>query len=237
MKQGKFGIRLAFYGILSFVLAFINQPLLCGFLLFFVLLKEEDRWTVRQVLQGFMLSLVVNFFSGVSYLVGSAVSMPFRILFDWYNYGFSDTVQSAFSFFVYAGALVVCIIAILRLSRDQEANVPLLSNLAYHILGEQKPPKPVKQPVWPQQPPMQPYPPQQPQQGQGQPMPPMQGQMPMQGYPMPPQPMQQPPQAPAPVLRPAYDPEQTLEFQLPPNQTPPPEQQPVEPEQQPPQQV
>lgn len=194
MKQGKFGIRLAFYGILSFVLALLNQPLLCGLLLAFVLVAEGDRWAARQVTQGFLLSLVVSFFSGISYVIGSAAAVPFRILFGWYDhYEFTNTVQSVFAGIVYVGALILSILAILHLSRDQEANVPLLSNLAYHIFGEQKPPRPVKQqPVWPQQPPMPiPQPP------QGQPQPPMQGQpvpMPMQGYPMPPQPqpMQQP---------------------------------------------
>lgn len=222
LKQGKFGLCLAFYAILAFVLALLQQPLLCGALLAFVLLAEGDRWTVRQVLQGFMLSLIVNFFSNITYMVGSFVSLPFNLLFGWDHYSFHDAVQRAFSFIVYVGALVLAVMAVLRLCREQEANVPLLSNLAYRIMGEQKP-RPVKQqPMYPQggypQPPM-PYPPQ-----QGA-MPPMQGQpgVPPQPYPVPPQ-GPQPPQAPVPMAQTGAPAD-------------PPAPQPAAPEQQPPQQL
>lgn len=229
MKKGNFGICLAFYGILAFALALLNQPLLCGILLGFVLLAEGDHWAVRQVLQGFMLSLVVSFFSGISYLVGSAFSMPFRFVFGWYDYDFVNAVQSVFSFVVYAGALVLSIMAILRLCRGQDANVPVLSALAYRAFGEQKPPKPAAQPVWPQQPPMQPYPPQQ---APGQPVPPMQG------YPMPPQPGQpvQPPMTPpVPQAAPDMHGQQASAAPVPPApQTAP---APVQTEPQPPQQL
>lgn len=214
LKQGKFGICLAFYAILAFVLALLQQPLLCGALLAFVLLAEGDRWAVRQVLQGFMLSLIVSFFSNITYMVGSFVSLPFNLLFGWDHYGFHDAVQRVFSFIVYVGALVLAVMAVLRLCREQEANVPLLSNLAYRIMGEQKP-RPVKQqPMYPQggypQPPM-PYPPQQAPNQPPQPMPPMQ---PMQGYPMQPQPAQpmaevQAPNPPVPAQpEPAQQPQQ-----------------------------
>lgn len=227
MKQGKFGLCLAFYGVLSFVLALLDQPLLCGLLLAFVLVAEGDRHTVRQVLQGFMLSLVVSFCLSISYMVGSFVSVPFRILLRWPNYEFNNTVQTVFSVLIYAGALILSIMAILRLIRGQEANIPVLSNLAYTIMGEKKP-RPVKQqPLYPQgnypQPPMQ-YPPQ-----QGA-MPPMQGQpgVPPQPYPVPPQ-GPQPPQAPAPMAQPAAPAE--------PPAPAPQQPQPATPEQQPPQQL
>lgn len=208
MKQGKFGICLSFYAILSFVLAVLNQPVLCGILLGFVILAEGDRWAIRQVVQGFLLSLVVSFFTGISYAVGSWASIPFRVVFGWYNnYDFVNTVQGVFSFIVYAVAIVFSIMAILRLCHDQEANLPLLSPLSYRIFGEQKP-RPVKQqPVFPQgnypQPPVQ-YP----QQMQGQPMPPMQGQPPVPPQSMPPfqvPQVPQPPQGAAPAPQPVPD--------------------------------
>ena len=190
MKQGKFGLCLAFYAVLAFVLALLKQPLLCGLLLGFVLLAEGDKWTVRQVLQGFILSLASTFFLETAYTLVSFI-VPHSIGFF---YDFIYGVFRIVSVLAYAGLLVLCVIAILRVCRDQDANIPLLSGLAYRILGEQKP-RPVKQqPVFPQAPYGQPvqYPPQhQPpvqngfpvQQGQ-QGMPPMQQ---MQGYPMPPQ--------------------------------------------------
>lgn len=183
MKKGKFGISLAFYGILAFVLALLKQPLLCGLLLGFVILAEDDRWTVRQVLQGFVLSLVVSCCLDIGSVVGTVVSMPFQFLFRWTHYdfaGLASFVRFVFVFVIYMGALVFSVLAIMRLRKDQEANVPLLSNLSYRVYGEEKP-RPTKQPVYPPQgyqPPM-PYPPQQGQAGAPQP--------PMQGYPMPPQ--------------------------------------------------
>ena len=191
MKQGKFGLCLAFYAVLAFVLALLKQPLLCGLLRGFVLLAEGDKWTVRQVLQGFILSLASTFFLETAYTLVSFI-VPHSIGFF---YDFIYGVFRIVSVLAYVGLLVLCVIAILRVCRDQDANIPLLSGLAYRILGEQKP-RPVKQqPVFPQAPygqPVQQYPPQQQppvqngfpvQQGQ-QGMPPMQQ---MQGYPMPPQ--------------------------------------------------
>lgn len=176
MKHGKFGICLAFYAILGFVLALLKQPLLCGLLLGFVIMAEGDRWTVRQVLQAFMLSLVVTFFLDITYTMASFVPMIFGFM-----YSFVNGVQRVVSILVYAGALVLGIIGILRVVKDQDAGLPLLSQLAWRIYGEQKP-RPVRHPVYPQQPYVQPmqYPPQ-----QAQPMPPMQGQP---GVPQPPMP-------------------------------------------------
>jgi len=208
LKKGKFGLRLAFYAVLAFVLALLKQPLLCGLLLGFVIFAEDDGWAVRQVLQGFMLSLVSTFAVDTVFSLASLV-VPTSFGF-FYDFVFG--VLRVISCLVYAGVLVLSIMAILRVCRDQDANLPLLSNLSYHAFGEQKPPKPVNHPVWPQQQPMQPYPPQQP--GQ-----------PMQGYPAPPQQMQQPQpvQVPQPTVQAVQQPAQAV-------------QPPVQTEQQPPQQ-
>lgn len=222
MKQGKFGLCLAFYAVLAFVLALLKQPLLCGLLLGFVLLAEGDRWAVRQVLQGFILSLVSTFFLETTYtLVSILVPHSFGFFYD-FVYG----VLRVVSVLVYAGLLVLCVMAILRVCRDQDANIPLLSSLAYRAFGEQKP-RPVKQqPVFPQAPYGQPvpYPPQQQAPGQNgfpvqqgqQGMPPMQQ---LQGYPMPPQPGAQ-------AAPPAAAPEaQNVPAPQPPEQPQPPQQQ------------
>lgn len=156
MKRGKLGIRLAFYAILAFVLALLKQPLLCGLLLGFVLILEEDQWAARQVLQGFMLSLVVFFFMDLASTFTSFITFPFGFLFD-----FVTGAQRVVSLLAYAASAVFAILGIVRTARDQEANLPLFSNLAYYAFGQQKP-QPVKQA----------YPPQ----GYGPPMPPMPGQ-------------------------------------------------------------
>ena len=188
MKQGKFGLRLAFYAVLAFVLALLNQPLLCGALLAFVIVAERDRWAVRQVMQGFLLSLTTTFFLDTVYVLVSAVPLPYGFIYD-----FITGAQHVLSILIYIASLVLCIIAMPRVLHDREADLPLFSNLAYWACGEQKP-RPVKQ---------QPFPPQsyQPPMYQ-QPMQPQQGQ-PQQGQPAPFQPMPgmnyQPQQAPQPM--------------------------------------
>lgn len=154
MKQGKFGLRLAFYAILAFVLALLNQPLLCGLLLGFVLLAEGDQWAARQVLQGFMLSLVVFFFMDIAFTFTGLIPFRFGFLFD-----FITGAQRVVSLLAYAASVVFAILGIVRVSRDQEANLPFFSNLAYRAFGQKKP-QPVKQ-VYPPQgyaPPQQPMP-------------------------------------------------------------------------------
>lgn len=154
MKQGKFGLRLAFYAILAFVLALLKQPLLCGLLLGFVLLAEEDQWAARQVLQGFMLSLVVFFFMDIAFAFSSLISIHPNFFSS-----FLTGVQWVVSLLAYVACAVFAILGIVRVSRDQEANLPFFSNLAFQAFGQKKP-QPVKQ-VYPPQgyaPPQQPMP-------------------------------------------------------------------------------
>ena len=89
---------------------------------------------------------------------------------------------------VYLAAILISIVAIVRLSRDREADLPGLSGLAYRAYGKQKPrPMPGQYPppygvqppyAHPYQQPGQPYPPQpgpyqQPPQAPQQPQPPV----------------------------------------------------------------
>ena len=59
MKKGNLGVSLSFFAVFAFVLAICVQPLLCGLLLALVLVYEKDEWLSRQVIQAFMLSLLI----------------------------------------------------------------------------------------------------------------------------------------------------------------------------------
>lgn len=170
MKKGRFGIVLSFYAILAFVLVILKMPLLGALLFGFVTLAERDEWAGRQTLQAFLMSVVVSFVSKL--LTGIVSLLPDYFFFA----GVLTVVTSVLSVLVYAAAIVFSILAILRVMKGDEANVPLFGDIAYKAYGKAKP-RPVR-PMPGVYPP--PYG-QQNTQGPGGGMPPQQG-----GYPQPP---------------------------------------------------
>ncbi len=152
MKKGHFGLVLCAYPILAFACVILRQPIVCSIMLVLAAFLEKDEWAGRQTFQAWILSLLVSFFSevvpwGVSLFTLSFVS------------AFLSTVANVFSVIVYLAAIMLSVLAIVRVMRDQEANLPLLSDLAYKIYGKQKP-----RPALDSFPP--PYPPQNGQDGQ-----------------------------------------------------------------------
>lgn len=77
MRKGKFGICLWFYAALAFVLAFLQQSMLCILLLGFVIVAERDEWTSRQVMQATFLCLLGSFISGVLNIFSVLKAIPF----------------------------------------------------------------------------------------------------------------------------------------------------------------
>lgn len=169
MRKGRFGVVLCLYPILAFACVILNQPLLCVLLFGFALGAERDEWAGRQTLQAVGLSLIST---AVRQLVLRAVEfLPshaglFRAL---------TVVLGVLSNLIYLAAIVCAIVAIVRVCRDREADLPGLSELAYRAYGKRKPrPFPGQvPPPYGGQPPYPPYPPQ--------------------GYPQAPVPPQQPP--------------------------------------------
>lgn len=161
MRKGKFGICLWFYAALAFVLAFLQQSLLCILLLGFVIVAERDEWTSRQVMQATFLCLLGSLISGVLNIFSVLKSVPFAgTLFS----GVFSFVSGIVSLLI----LIFCIIALTRVVREKEADIPLLNALADRIFGIVKPkytPPPYgTQPPYgvPPQPPYPNYPPQAP---------------------------------------------------------------------------
>ena len=182
MRKGRFGIVYSFYVILAFIGVILKLPILCALVLGFVLLAEKDEWTGRQTLQALLLSLVVTFF-------GSVMTWAVSLLSFFYFYQVLNVIVSVVSVLVYAAAIVFSILGILKAMKDQEADLPLVSDIAYRAYGKVKP-----KPVPPQYSP--PY-------GQGVPQP---GQQTPPQYHVPPVPPAQPPYgAPQSVQQP-YDP-------------------------------
>lgn len=120
MKTGKFGVKLCFYAVLSFVLAILGQPLIVALLLGFVMVTENDDWTTKQVMQGFFLSLFtgllntgIGVFQGLGF-VGKAIGI----------------FLSAFNGIVLLVVAIFVILAISNVIRGDDANIPLIAWLS-----------------------------------------------------------------------------------------------------------
>ena len=143
----------------------ICQVLLGGLLLGFVIVAEKNEWLTRQVIQAFFLTIIVsvinavldllNIFGNVP-IVGTAIGVVFNVI---------STIVSIV-------VLVFVIIAMVKVVKGQEANMPLLSKLANRAYGiiekkvyTQAAPANYAQPQAPQAPqvPVQPQAPQAPQ--------------------------------------------------------------------------
>ena len=165
MQKGKYGVCLWFYALVAFILAFLGQVLLGGLLLGFVIVAEKNEWLTGQVMQAFFLTIIVsvinavldllNIFGNVP-IVGTAIGVVFNVI---------STIVSIV-------VLVFVIIAMVKVVKGQEANMPLLSKLANRAYGiiekkvyTQAAPANYAQPQAPQAPqvPVQPQAPQAPQ--------------------------------------------------------------------------
>lgn len=139
MKKGKFGIVLCFYPIAAFAAVILNCPLVCLLITAAAIFLERDEWVGRQTLQAEMAAVIVFFFDKV--IRWSADRLPIPFLAD-----FLSVVSTIFFVLVYLAAILFSILGIIRVMKDQEANIPLLSELAYRIYGKRRP-KPVAPPV------------------------------------------------------------------------------------------
>lgn len=179
MRKGKLGVVLCLYPILGFICVIVNLPVVCALLFGFVLLAERDEWAGRQTLQALGLSAVTVLLERLLRFAGGLVPL------SPYSSGFFTFLSVMFNILaglVYLAAIVVSIVAIVRVMKGQEANLPGLSALAYRAYGRQKPrPQPFPgqypPPYAPGQPPYPPYPP------QGQPVQPPPYQPPQNGGP------------------------------------------------------
>lgn len=132
MRKGRYGLVLCFYPILAFAAAVLRLPLLCALLFLIVIFVEKDEWAGRQTLQALALSVMVYFFTDIVPWAASSISLPF----------FSTvlvTVATVLSVIVYLAVIVFSVLGIVRVMKDQEANLPLLSDLAYRLYGQRKP--------------------------------------------------------------------------------------------------
>ena len=149
MEKGKYGVTLAFYGVLAFIFVLTGSSTLLFLLAGAVIIGEKNEWASRQVIQALMLALTT-----------SLVSVAFEVLgfldwFSWAEYGtglysFYSIWNKIQSVIFYALRVVVYLFAFLGLlknAKGQEANIPVYSKLANWAYG-----KVAVRPVYVQQP-------------------------------------------------------------------------------------
>ncbi len=156
MTKGKFGIVLCAYPIVAFAAVILRAPWLCGLAFAAAAFLEKDEWAGRQSVQALMLALLVSFLDTVFNWLASLIS--------YVTYAFS-AIPSVFSAAIYLAAVAACIYGIVKTAKGQEANLPVLSELADKLYGRVRP-----RPIFYGQPPFTPTQPTQPGQP-GQPYP------------------------------------------------------------------
>jgi len=128
MKNGKTGISPNFFAVAAFILIFLNQILLCGLLLGFVIVVENDSWLNKQVIQAFCLGLLVNSLIGIITLFNIFSSIP---LISWVT----NAAAGSLIWIVNLIAFILIIIAIVRVKKGKDAAVPIVRKWAMWAQG------------------------------------------------------------------------------------------------------
>ena len=132
MRKGKFGLALAFYPIAAFICVIVKQPVLCALVTVLAIFVENDEWAARQSLQALFLGIFLWFFSDLLPWAASLFPIPFvkQII---------QAGATVLSVLLYLAVILLCIFGILHVMKEQEADLPLFSDLAFRAFGKVKP--------------------------------------------------------------------------------------------------
>lgn len=136
MRKDRFGICLTFYAVMSFLLCILDQSLLCGLLLGFVILVEQDEWLTRQCMQGFFLALVFGVINWILSGIASAASVLNVV--PVLGSLVSGAVTGFFGFIFSIVALVFFIfglVGLFRVAKGRDAGVPLCKGYVDKAFG------------------------------------------------------------------------------------------------------
>ncbi|MGI6334069.1 MAG: hypothetical protein ACOX1A_05570 [Saccharofermentanales bacterium] len=129
MTKSIFGLKLSAIAILIFVICFFGSIEVLILLGAFALLLEKNRWLTKQAFQALYLKL--------GYIIAlRAVGWVFdffRFLFG--RTGFLATTQDIINFLLGLAFLLLVILAVLRLLREEDADVPFFANLADYTMN------------------------------------------------------------------------------------------------------
>lgn len=121
MRKSKYGFSMHIYAVLGFIFAMVRLPILCLALLLFVHFVEKDEWISRQILCSLIISLIIFIFNPVLMEIAEIIPLFSSII---------SVVVRVASAIVYGISAVLSVLGILRVMKDNEANLPLISPLA-----------------------------------------------------------------------------------------------------------
>lgn len=129
-SKGKYGLPLTAIATLAFGFCALRQPLAVLLIAGFALLAEGDEWLNRQAVQAVLLSVAY----AIAALVGGWVFGGLARLFGGISfYRAQDamiSVGAVLDTLLYIGLIVLCLLAIMRVLRGQDAALPLLTKMA-----------------------------------------------------------------------------------------------------------
>ncbi len=116
MEKGKFGVRMSFYTVTAFILAYLGYSTVLFLLAGVVILLEKNEWAGRQVIQAICLCVVENVVNSVLAIMNPLYRIP--IITNVWGV-VDDLIGSVLSILV----LVFCIVGILKNLKGQEADI------------------------------------------------------------------------------------------------------------------
>ncbi len=147
MKKGKYGVALGIVAAAALAFGILKMPTLVVLILAYALLAEKDEWLTRQTLYAFMLTvsyylidLVLS--GGFAALVGVLGWLRFYRLLEFTS-GAQVVLQTA----LYILLIAASILALVRVLKNKDAGIPLVSKLVDLAMGVAPTPKPVSTPT------------------------------------------------------------------------------------------
>lgn len=127
--KGKFGLSLAAVAVVAFGFAMLQQPQSVLLVVGFALLAEKDEWLNRQALQALLLTIAYY----MAILITGWVFRGLAQFFGWVGIyraaSVLNTVNTVVGGLLYIGLIVFAVLAILRVLRGKDADLPFLAKM------------------------------------------------------------------------------------------------------------
>lgn len=116
MEKGKFGVRMCFYTVSAFVLAYLGYSTALFLLAGVVLIAEKNEWATRQVIQAICLCVVENIAASILNLLDFLYKIPV-IGSLW------GAVDSLIGSIISLVVLAFCIVGIMKNIKGNDADI------------------------------------------------------------------------------------------------------------------
>ncbi len=149
MIKGNYGLNLAAIAIVAFILGFFSLEVALLLVVAYAVLIEKDRWLTRQSLQALFLLMAYR-------IAGTVLNWAFNLIngfFGWFDairvMSVFNNIGNAIDLILYVIFLLLTILAIFKLMKNQDAGLPIVGDLANYAMGMAAPkPAPVPAPQY-----------------------------------------------------------------------------------------